>query len=230
MVLRIAQWYSAVIVFAITGLGVRACFDGPLIHKQGLPMNQMLQAESGSHKLEVRIISQDDVSLVFQYAFYNNAQRNAYLFNKLYRGFDEQGKYRTERNLVYIEIDSTQATIGKKVIPVPDDLDVEKPIIPCVTLVRPGEKFEETVSVPLPLKAWTPYLRPKGDRARESAAKVPIWFEIGFFSTTKEGDALAKTVQTTDGPALYFYPFSASSQSILRAGPILEAVPVIIPE
>ncbi|MBZ5566081.1 MAG: hypothetical protein LAP13_27140 [Acidobacteriia bacterium] len=192
-------------------------------------MHRTLRVDSGPFTLEASIVDQSESTLIMQYVFKNDSPQNAYLFNKLYKGWEEQGFYSTGRDIVYVEMDATQAVVSKKIIPVPPDMEVEKPVIPCVTLVRAGEKFEETISINLPLKTWTPYLRSRGAAAREFVAALPLWFELGFFTTTKEGDALAKTVRTADGPALYFYPFSASRQRILRVGPLLDA-PVLIQE
>ncbi len=192
-------------------------------------MHRTLRIDSGPFTLEASIADQGPDKLTLQYAFHNGSTQNVYLFNKLYKGWEEQGFYSTGRDLAYVEMDATQAVVSKKIISVPPDLEVEKPVIPCVTLVRAGEKFEESFSVTLPLKTWTPYLRSRGRAVTPSVAARPLWFELGFFSTTKEGDALAKTVKTTDGPALYFYPFSASRQRILRVGPLLDA-PALIQE
>jgi len=191
-------------------------------------MNHAARAESGCHTLEVRVVRQEGDTLILQYAFHNKGQQNTYLFNRVFKGLDDQGKYRTHGDFVYVELDSVQVVISKKVMPVPPDVEVEKPVVPCVSLVRPGEKCEEQFAVSLPLKAWTPYRRSEGDETEESVTALPLWFEVGYFSTSKEGDALAKTVETTEGPALCFYPFWPSSQSILRAGPVMDAVPVVV--
>jgi hypothetical protein len=226
MVLKVLQWHPTAILFALALFAAPTCADRPLPQKERQPMTQSLQSESGPFKLELRAVSQDGGNLVLQYGFTNNSRQNAYLFNKIYMGLDDQGKYNTARDLAYVEIDSAKATVGKKIIPVPDDLEVEKPVVPCVTLVEPGKNFEEVLAIRLPLKAWTPYLQTRPGAAK--TVMMPLWFEIGYFSTNQSGDALAKTVQTADGLALHFYPFPASSQKILGVGPITNVPAVVV--
>jgi hypothetical protein len=193
-------------------------------------MDQTLVAELSQCRLEVRIKRIDAASLELCYTLQNQAQQNAYFFNLLYDGINEQGVYKTDRNLVYVEFKDSQVTLSKKIIPVPADIEVEKPVLPCTTLVRPAQRFEENITIRLPLRPWTPYFKP-GDAALKATPVLrQVWFEIGFFVAPKQSDSLAKTVQTTNGPSLYFYPFPVSGQRLLRVGPLPSALPVLVPE
>jgi hypothetical protein len=211
----------AATVWAVTANGL-GC-SGHLNEVPNMP--QQLTAEAERCKLEVQAVLESPTLMKLTYVFSNGNSRNAYLFNRLYRGINAQGAYQTSRDLVYVEAEKEKATISKKIVPVPPLVSVEKPEIPCATCVRPGERFTETLSVPLPLVPYTPYLEPPSQAAK-GTMQCRVWFEIGFFIVGEGGDALAKKVPTTEGEALYFDPFPASSQRLLRIGPVLEGVPV----
>lgn len=188
---------------------------------------ETLSAAGAESELAVDLRVVDDARVRLSYRFHNRSSANAYLFNKLYRDFDgKTGLYTTDTNLVYCEVVHDRTVLSKRIVPVPDDLEVEKPVIPCVTRVRPGEWFQEEVVVALPLRPWTPYLEPKDTQLKQSALSQPVVFELGFF-VSSAAEPLAGTVQTSQGPALYFYPFSPARQKVLRVGPFKERLRVL---
>ena len=131
---------------------------------------------------------------------------------------------------MYVEIEKGNVILSKKIIPVPAGTLVEKPIIPCVSKVKAGLGFKETILVKIPLKPWTPYFMPLDEDLAEAPVEKQVFLELGFFLAPPEGDKLAQTVETSDGPALYFYPFPASSQKLMRVGPLSWSVPVLMPK
>ena len=195
-------------------------------------MKQTLTAKAGDCTLEVSASKKTANTLQLAYSFHNQSFQNAYLFNQLYDKRNPARIYETSRNRVYVELEGNPVIVilSKKIAPVPPDKDVEKPVIPCVTLVRAGEQFEVTISLALPLRPWTPYNKPTDSELTASPAERPAYFELGYFLTTPEGDRLAKPVETSEGPALYFYPFPTSSQQLIRVGPLPASVPVRLPK
>jgi hypothetical protein len=193
-------------------------------------MNQVLSAETDNCKLEVEVKQIDSIELKISYCFQNQNQQNAYLFNRIYRGINEDGAYTTDRNVFYVEIDNKQLVLSKKIIPVPKNKRVEKPIIPCVTRVKPASKYKEITSVSLPLKPWTPYYRPQDAALADKPIGMQVYIEFGFFLAPPEGDKLAQRVETSDGTALYFYPFPFSSQKLMRVGALPWTIPVRMPK
>lgn len=147
-------------------------------------MNTTHGAAGEQSKLEVSVTRKDEKTLSLRYRFDNEGARNAFLFNKLYRGISDRGVYSTDTNLVNIEMGQEgEIVISKKIVPVPVEIDVEKTVTPLVTQVRPQQTFEETIVVPLPLTFKTPYLILRDSTAKGMASSRPvlIWFELGFF-------------------------------------------------
>lgn len=148
-------------------------------------------------------------SLLIGYEFRNRSARTAFLFNVLHRTGPSGGP-ETSPNLVYIYQSSGSITLAKKIFPVPPDVDVEKPDVPYVTRVDPGQVFRERFTVPLPLKPWTPYRGYPAPTLTEAAAS----FELGFFL------APDPSVAKQSGGNLIVYPFPTEKQIVLRAGPL----------
>jgi hypothetical protein len=188
-------------------------------------MNSTMSASTRECRLEVTV-SESQGSLVIVYRFFNNSPRNGYLFNKQCANVGNDGVYRTQRDLLNVEVLHREVIVSKKIVPVPPDLDVEKPNIPCVTLVRGRTQFEETIRVKLPLKPYTPYAKPRDTDLAASPVSLPLAFELGYFVAPRESDSQAREARTSDGPALRFDPFPVGSQSILRVGPFDSLVPV----
>jgi len=193
-------------------------------------MNQTLNIEVADCKLEVDIQQVDSTTLRVSYNFLNQSQQNAYLFNRIYDDITDDDIYATDRNLMYVEIEKGNVILSKKIIPVPAGTLVEKPIIPCASKVKAGLGFKETILVKLPLKPWTPYFMPLDEDLAEAPAESQVFVELGFFLAPPEGDKLAQTVETSDGLALYFYPFPVSSQKLMRVGPVSWTIPILMPK
>jgi hypothetical protein len=148
-------------------------------------------------------------SLLLGYEFRNRSGKTAFLFNVVHRT-GASGGPEADSNLVYVEPASGSLVLGKKIIPVPADTDVEKPDVPYVTRVEPGEAFREKVSLMLPLRLFTPYKR----RTPMTLSEAAVYFELGFFL------APDPSVAKEAGGHLVVYPFPAEKQIILRAGPL----------
>ncbi|HUT32678.1 MAG TPA: hypothetical protein VNE39_04285 [Planctomycetota bacterium] len=192
-------------------------------------MPEEYRAEALQCSLQVAIAARNAEMLGLTYTFENGASRNAYLFNLLYKHIEPGPIFVTDANAVYVELAGEDLVLSKKIIPVPRHMDVEKPNVPCTTLVKPGERFQGDVLIPLPLQVNTPY---EGYEDADLAPRPVLRkasFEIGFFLASPEGEALGEKVRTMAGEATYFYPFSPSSQKLLRVGPFSEAVPVRVP-
>jgi hypothetical protein len=173
-------------------------------------------------ELTVTVHLTDGKDLSLSYSFLNGTQQDVYLFNRLYSRFDtERRMYLTERNLVYVELREQEIVLSKKVFPVPEDIDVEKPVVPLATRVRPKEHLEETLTILLPIRLTTPYSQK--ETLQTAVVARPASFEMGFFlSAGAKTEQLSKIVPTRDGPAIYFYPFSQESQRILKTEPLIE--------
>jgi len=145
-------------------------------------------------------------ALVLGYEFRNRSARVAFLFNVLHRGAD------ADANLIYAQSAGGVLLLSKKIIPVPANVDVEKPDVPYVTKVEPGDTFREKLEVTVPVKLWAPYAGTAGTAAE--GMELDAWFELGFFLAP---DA---SVAKDAGGKLVVYPFAAEKQTVMRVGPL----------
>ena len=148
-------------------------------------------------------------SLLLGYEFRNRSNRTAFLFNVVHRTGPSGGP-EADPNLVYVQPAGQAVVLGKRIFPVPQELDVEKPEVPYVTRVEPGGVFVEKLSLMLPLRVFSPYPQVQTAVPAEAAA----YFELGFFL------APDPSVAKQAGGNLVIYPFPAEKQTILRAGPL----------
>ncbi len=190
-----------------------------------------LQSEAKDARLEAELETREAGRLTLRYKFYNKSDsRSAYLFNLLYEEVDETTGYMVDKNFFYVEFEDDKVLMSKKLVPVPPLVFVEKLNIPCVTRVRPGESFEESLTIVSPLSLRNPYLQAGQGKRYVIFEKHKLFFELGyFFAYPGSGDKLANTVKTAIGPSLRFDPFPPSSQSILGLGPFDISIQVKIP-
>jgi len=171
--------------------------------------SQTAQKDDCKFVVESRLDPQG--GLVLHYTFQNNSGHQIYLFNRLYKEIEEGPLFDTDPNLVNIELFPKGLLISKKIIAVPPDVDVEKPLLPCTSLVRPGDSLSETIQLSLPLTTWTPYLVHSGPPPSQ-VIRRKARFEIGYFVSSDASQSLAQPVRTKQGDAFYFAPFPVAGQ------------------
>lgn len=154
-------------------------------------------------------IQASPTSLLLGYEFRNRSNKTAFLFNVVHRTGPSGGP-EPDANLVYVEPSGGSIILGKKIIPVPRGMRVEKPDVPYVTRVEPGQAIVEKLNLMLPLRIFTPYDQPAPSALSEAA----VYFELGFFL------APDPSVAEAAGRYLIVDPFPAEKQIILRAGPL----------
>lgn len=172
-----------------------------------------MQTADARAVLDVDLQIAGDV-LSIAYAVHNRSGSPLYLFNLLHDGYGPQG-YRVSRDRVAIELRADSIVVAKKLVPIPDDMEVEAPNLPCMTLVAPDGRYAETLAVPLPLVPWTPYRRCRGTVARERS----LVFELGYVVAGPDPRGRPDSVPTTLGPQLQFDAFTESAQQLLALGP-----------
>lgn len=172
--------------------------------------SHMAQKDNCKLVVDVRLDGEKD--FVLHYTLQNKSGRDIYVFNRLYREIHEGPLFDTDPNLANIELVPKGILISKKIVPVPADIDVEKPHLPCATLVKSGADTSETMRLSLPLLPWTPYMNgaPRQDSTQISRRKA--WFELGYFIAGAGSESLAQPVQTKQGEAFYFDPFPIEGQ------------------
>lgn len=177
-------------------------------------MSSSQTAQKDNCKLVVESRLDPQNGLVLHYTFQNNAVYDVYLFNLLYKEIQDGPVFDTDPNLVNIEDLPPGLLISKKIVPVPPEIDVEKPFIPCSSRVKPGDRLSETITLSLPLSPWTPYLDVAAPPSSQVVRKRAR-FEIGFFISNSDSQSLAQPVRTKQGEAFYFDPFPVAGQKTL---------------
>jgi hypothetical protein len=95
-------------------------------------------------------------ALVLGYEVRNESPHRVFLVNRLPRR-SPQGLI-IEANLVYAHLrPGPVLALSKRLITAPEDLDVEVPEVPYLTAVAAGERFAETLRIPLPARPHDPY-------------------------------------------------------------------------
>jgi hypothetical protein len=188
-------------------------------------MGSSQTAQKDECKLVVESRLDPQNALVLHYTFQNNTGHYVYLFNRLYKEIEQGPLFGTDPNLVNIEILPKGLLISKKIVAVPPDIDVEKPHLPCSSLVKSGDSLSETIHLSLPLSAWTPYLGGSGQTSSQ-VVRRKAWFEIGYFVSSAASESLAQPVQTKQGDAFYFDPFPIAGQKTLDVELPLE-IPIL---
>lgn len=105
---------------------------------------------------------------------------------------------------------------------------VETLNIPCVAVVSPYGRFDESVALPLPLREWSPYIKTTASLLARHGETLPVIFEIGYFVGTQQTIEMAERVNTPKGELPRFDPFPIDSQQMAVTGLLREHVPVLI--
>lgn len=166
-------------------------------------------------------VGEDEATL--RYAAVNRAPEAVFVFNRLWERIEPDGSFATDPDLVWVVVEDERVVLGKKVPPVPEDMDVESRVVPVATRLAPGESIEETVRLVLPLESNFPYPVPP---SRPVASALEAFYELGYVRIPPEGEAHVTRVETADGPGWYFSSFRAERQSVARIGPLAAPLPV----
>jgi hypothetical protein len=123
------------------------------------------------------------------YEVRNESPHRVFLVNRLARR-GPQGLH-IDPDLVYAHLQPGPVLeLGKRLITPPEDLDVEVPEVPYLTPVAAGERFAETLRIPLPVRPHNPY---RAQAVADAAVTVDrlVWLlgyvvEEGALSASEE--------------------------------------------
>ena len=189
--------------------------------------SETLQAENADCSLTVTLEFAAD-ALHVQYNVRNRGILPIYLLNRLWNNIRRDSTtnvqvFETLPDLATIQVDPTEVVISKTVVDVPYLMLVEVRQIPCMTRVDPGDSYEETIHLSLPLMPYTVYERAG---SLGSAVLRNLRFELGYIQSSPLVERIVEPVVTPTGNAFYIEAFPARDQSIICVGPFKEAVPV----
>ncbi|WP_315760684.1 hypothetical protein [Sphingomonas sp. Y38-1Y] len=129
------------------------------------------------------------------------------------------------RNRPWVFVGEGEAVLTARFHAAPPGMFVNALNVPVPTRIAPGERIERRVTASLPLVGDEPYRkfeRPPVPQRRE----LPVFFELGWFVGRPGVEAMAKSVETSEGPRMAFPSVSEEGQQVGRFGP-LGSVPVI---
>ncbi len=169
------------------------------------------------------VASLEEGQLRLTYRFANGSTKTGYLFNRVYHEVDQgRRQYVIGKDLVFVSV-AGEVTVAKRIPELPANTAVEVRVVPCLTRVAAGGRFEETIQLALPLRPMPGYGEPPKQLA--SARERPLVFELGYFLlATPANEKLIRMVKTSQGEAPRVYPFPAGSQALFRA-----ALPLKVP-
>jgi len=156
------------------------------------------------------------------YKVHNRTSKPVYLFNQYWMNIDSNKQFEVLPNMVNVQLQASRVTVGKAVVSVPDDMEVEARYTPCLSRVEPHGDYEETIEVPMPLSPFTWY---RNKPMTKGPTHRPLYFELGYIVSTPQLEARIRQVDTSRGRAFYL-DVHPEHQSLLSAGPLLPDVTV----
>ena len=176
----------------------------------------------GDLRIEARLHMASD-RLRIEYRATSAASGPLFLFNILHDEFDD-GVFPLDRG-GYVEIDGDGVVVSRKLFAVPSGTLAEKPNIPFLTRLVPGETFQEDFTVALPLAARNPYVDPSPTAGQPFEGR-PLMFELGYFAGAEGTEAQGKLFPTDAGDKPGFDVFTPANQRLVRTA-ALGTVPVV---
>ena len=127
------------------------------------------------------------------------------------------GHYHLEPARAYVEFRDGVLVLSRALMPVPDDLDVESPEVPCVRRLSPGETLTGELRVPLPPTEDVPYR--KGGPV-DLATVRSVRLRIGYLPDAPDlrfHDAKDDKGRACRSPR---YGSAVTGQQVAEAGPL----------
>lgn len=175
-------------------------------------MNKTLSNENEDCKITVNLKNSNDTSLICSIEISNLTNAPLYFFNGIYYGTKMES---TSSEIVYSFIETDTLVLTKAIVPVPDDMDVEKPIYPCATKAMPNGTLTERFTLDLPIRHHHPY-DISGNEPRRIKSTI---FRFGYFKGVPNTDEMGSKIRNSDGKSfLYFDPFDYRDQRIIQVG------------
>ncbi|GAA4051502.1 hypothetical protein GCM10022409_42910 [Hymenobacter glaciei] len=197
--------------------------------EQAMSLDKTLTVMGSDCTLKVAIACPVPNVLRLHYWVHNHSDLPLYLCNQLYKVITRDHTtgelvYAVQPNLANVRLESEHVVVGKTVVDVPEWMFVESHQIPCLSRILPGEEWEETFDLSLPLMPYTVY-----DYSPSTGKPVSrkLVFELGYFLASPHTEDFITSVRTSSGTAYYIDPFPASEQSLLAVGPWTEPVFVV---
>ena len=149
--------------------------------------------------LRFEVLENSGAFLRCRYQAQNVSKSDLYIFNRLWHEYNENSMFELDPNMVYISSVDSTVHILKGIPDIPDNIFVEMPVIPLVTLLPSSQNMSEIFQVELPLKRIDAYF-PEEQTVIENPSSIV--FSLGYFPVNQIGDREVHYVNTTLGQAL----------------------------
>ncbi|MBO2010367.1 hypothetical protein [Hymenobacter negativus] len=167
--------------------------------------------------LLVVTVTQLPDALQLRYEVTNTSGQPLYLFNKLARA-GGASVFDTDPNAANIILSPERVTVSKTLVPVPDDKEVERPYVPCLSRLLPNEKLAEHMLLATPLSPFTWYAsRPM----RTAPVHRALFFEMGYVVASAEVERYIQPLSTPYGQVYTASWFPLELQETILSGPLL---------
>lgn len=141
--------------------------------------------------------------LTLEYQFKNTSPNKVFVFNRLYRE-EASGKRTIDPDLTFIHLDSNKLLVIEKIIPkIPNNMDVESPIIPYAKCLEARSSLSEKIHFSIPIKQNIPYLYEKALNNSMLLISEGIQFNIAFLEEKAEAFNVKKIVDA--GKTVYSF-------------------------
>ena len=142
--------------------------------------------------------------LNIHYELVNTTIAPIYLFNKLAKK-GGRSVFEIDPNTVNVVLQSNGVVVGKALVPVPNNREVERQYVPCLSRVEPGEKVVEHLVLSSPISPFTWY---EGRLFKSNPQSCPLTFELGYALASEQVDSLIELLDTPYGHlyAANWYP------------------------
>ena len=189
---------------------------------------EMLRAENAACEATVTVALPADDVLHVAYRVVNRGSEPLYLCNQLLQGqapdtATDQEAVRVSSQTAHAQVDAAGVQVLQAIVNVSFREDIRALDIPYLTLLPPGQHYEQTIVLPLPLvPAKVHGARP----AQAPAILLPLWVTLGYFVSFPAFATHAQAVGTSLGMAYQVEAFLSNTQQLLTIGPFQAPIPV----
>lgn len=158
--------------------------------------------------------------LLIEYQVESTSSLPVYLFNRLAR-IGCASVFDIDINSTNMTIKGNEVMVSKMILPVPEDVEIERVYIPCITRLEPGNIFKEEIILNIPLSPFTWYT---GRPLTINPLQCSVHFALGYATTTPITDKCIKKIVTEYGDEYSANWFPLESQEIIAVDIIADNI------
>ena len=143
--------------------------------------NNLGRSKVSDSTVNVRIISTtfNEQELRIDYEVSNHLPVRVWLFDLL-ASYAPNGQPTINDKNAYVFINGTSIVVSRRLVEVPDNIEVEEPIVPGVSLLEAGQTANRHIVLPLPLRADAPYAAKNSSITVTLSAIQEFQLQLGY--------------------------------------------------